>query len=216
VAHYSRDARMLEIYRTGGDIHAMTMERLGIPRPPSKIVNFSTIYRISKRSLAAKISFATGKPYPVDQAGRDIEGFFETYAGVARYHRAAIKFAEERGYVRLLNGFHIPIHGSWQGRKRWATENQVINYPIQGGAGVILKRALAALYKQWRDAGVLGERANIAMQTYDEIGALVRDDYVDQAFVEMKAAMEGAAPELIVPVIAEGGVGLTYAEAKGK
>lgn len=219
LTHYSRDPLLLDIYRANGDIHQATMDALGIERPEAKITNFSCIYRITARTLALKLTFFTGRRWTEAEAQAIIDGYYERYRRVAVYHDAAVAYAEKHGYARTLTGFRAPLT-EWQGRARHSTENRAINYPIQGSVGGIIKRALNALRREWEGAGVLGlpgdARARVAIQaqTYDSINVLARTDFAEEANETMRRIMEASAPELIVPLVTDGGVGPNWAKAK--
>jgi DNA polymerase-1 len=186
----------------------------------------STLYKISKFALARKLAMGTNdwKTYTPAVAQGFIDGFESAYPGVPHYQARAIAYAEERGYSTCLTGFKRPIDewNAWKvdeetGRRyrlRGSCERKAINTPIQASAGGILKRALVALYERWNAAGALDRVVRIVGQTYDEI--IVECDPTVRTAVErdMKELMEGAAPELRVPLVAEGGYGPSWSDAK--
>lgn len=179
----------------------------------------SCIYRITAPSLAVKLTFFTGKRYTPTQAQAIIDSYYSRYPRVGWYHEKAISYAKQHGYAKTLTGFRAPLT-EWEGRLRHYTENRAINYPIQGSVGGILKRALVALYREWSAAGVLGlpgakgVRVAIQAQTYDSINVIARADFAEEANATMQRVMEGAAPELTVPLKTDGGVGPNWAAAK--
>lgn len=217
LAHLSQDPVLLRVYADGGDVHGELMAELGITdRVLAKTTNFSCIYRIGPRSLAVKLTVATGRRFTSAQAGAFIDAFHARFARVRDYHARAIAVAERRGYARSLGGFRMPLPPEEWAARRHYTENRAINYPIQGTVGTILKRALVALHARWRDAGVLGSRVYIQGQTYDEIIVLARDDFSEQASADMRDVMESdvvRAP-LSVRLVTGGGAGSSWQEAK--
>lgn len=222
VAHYSRDRALLQAYHDGLDLHAMTVERVGggIQRRHAKIVNFSTIYRITAPRLATKLSMATNDwgITPATAQGY-IDGFFQAYPGVVEMHAEFIDAARRNGYAETLTGFKRPLT-EWTGRRRWGTENQAINTPIQGSAGGIMKRAQAKLYEVWVERGWLvpgdpgASVVRILSQVHDELIVECRADLAHAVNRDMEVAMETAAPELRVPLTSSGGIGPTWAAAK--
>lgn len=211
VAHISKDPVMLRIYAEDGDIHQQTMDAIGAERPDAKIVNFSVIYRISKKRLAIKLESdeATAAEY--------IKGFHQKYRRIKPYYTKAIEHLDRTGHVPTLTGFKRfldPWAISKKGKSlRHLQENRAINGPIQGSAGGILKLALIRLYRRWEAKGWLGTKAFIVGQTYDEIITRVREELVEEADADIKWAMEGAY-KLRVPLTTEGGSGNTWSEAK--
>lgn len=221
-AHYSRDARLLEAYRTGADLHSLTMERLGIPRRNAKVANFSTIYRISAKSLRIKTALATNDwSRTVAQVQDDIDAWYDLYPGVADMHQRLIEEAERNRYASTLTGFKRPLT-EWSGRRRWGTENQAINTPIQGTAGGLIKRAQVALHTLWGERGWLGDPARgfagakvrWVAQVHDELIVEAMDSVAEQVNDDMDRAMVAAGPELVVPLASSGGIGNSWADAK--
>jgi DNA polymerase I-like protein with 3'-5' exonuclease and polymerase domains len=224
LCHHSRDPVLERVYRDCGDVHAELMTELGIvDRVLAKTTNFSCVYRIGARSLAVKLTVATGRRYTVGEAQACIDAFHARFARVRWYHDAAIESARTRGYARSIGGFRMPLPESeWAARRHYA-ENRAINYPIQGSVGTLLKRMLVALHDKWRGEGVLAGfggtsdgRVQIQGQTYDEVIVLARADFAEQADADMRAVMESptiSAP-LRVPLVSSGGIGNNWQAAK--
>lgn len=175
----------------------------------------STIYRISPPSLAVKIRNTE------EAAEKSIEAFYARYPGIGSYHRKAIAFAAKRGYAQCIDGFKrfldvTPRKNRWSGKMEmsWGSANEAINTPIQGSAGAIAKRAMIDIHEHWVREGVYGDLVILAGQEHDSILAEAREDYADKALALMKLKMENAW-ELRVPLIADGGIGNSWAEAKG-
>jgi DNA polymerase-1 len=181
----------------------------------AKINNFSTIYRISPGSLAVKIRNSE------ENAQKSIEAFYKRYPRVATYHRQAIAFAAKHGYAQTIDGFKrfldtTPRKNRWSGKMEmaWSVANEAINTPIQGSAAALAKRAMIDMHDEWQRLGVYGSQVVLAGQEHDSILAEARDEYADEAMALMKSKMEHAAV-LRVPLVAEGGKGRSWSEAKG-
>lgn len=207
-AHYSQDPSMLRIYREDGDIHAETMAGAGVDRPNAKIMNFSNIYDISAKSLAAKIAFATGQPCSVEEAADRQERFFDKYARIKVYQDAAERYARNHGYARNMFGFRMRIT-DWSGKGRGYSRRKAINYPIQGTLGGMMKLALIGVYDLWEEQGVLNERVAIQGQTYDSMYVEARPDFVEQAGEDMRVIMENVI-KLSVPVKTDLKIGASW------
>lgn len=245
MAHYSRDPGLIECYAGASPVDVHERTRLGmearssagmaVQRGDAKITNFSTIYAISAPSLARKLAMGTNDwtSYTKDVAQGFIDGFFDTYPLVKRYHERAVEYARDHQHATSLTGFKRPIT-AWRERRRDPDTGrsyslygyccrQAINTPIQASAGGILKRALVGLYERWyRPADetvnaarpLLGYNVNIVGQTYDEIIVTNRVEVGEVVRADMKRIMEGAAPELRVPLSVDGGSGPNWSEAK--
>lgn len=219
-AHLSQDEEMMACYILGEDIHAGTLANMqrewaGATRTDAKITNFSTIYRISPASLAVKMRTTE------DKAERSIEAFYDRFKRVSVYHRQAIAYAAKHGYCRTVDGFKrfLDTTPKYNRRSRkmemsWGVQNEAINTPIQGSSGGIAKRAMILLHKRWVTKGVYGVKARIVGNEHDSLITTSRKDFADEAFGDVKECME-AAWQLRVPLVAEGGRGASWAEAKG-
>lgn len=237
MAHYSRDPNLMACYKPGPDgqtvdVHERTRlamqanSAVVVQRGDSKITNFATIYRISAPSLARKLQMGTNDfiTYTDTVAQGFIDGFNNEYTKVPVYHERAIAYAQDRQYATTLTGFKRPIT-RWNERKfskKYGRSismygyccRQAINTPIQGSAGGILKRALVGLYETWKERGELERDVCIMGQTYDEIIVCCTPEMQGSVERTMKLVMEGAAPELRVPLVVEGGSGPNWSAAK--
>lgn len=213
VAHLARCQAMECAYLFGEDLHAMTLNRVQevwpeAKRTDAKIGNFSTIYRITAEALAVKMRCS------IARAQQMIDAFYAVYPEVSTYHDAAIRKGTRDGYVPTLDGYRWYLDRRRDGTLSHHEQNKAINYPVQGSAGGLIKKAMVALHRRWREKDVLGTRAFLVQQTHDELGAEIADDFVEEGANDMRECMESAA-ELRVPVVADGGVGRSWAEAKG-
>lgn len=219
-AHLSQDESMLAAYLFEEDIHQQTLDAMlkfwsGAQRGDAKINNFSTLYRISAPSLAVKMRNTE------EAAEKSIEAFYARYPGIARYHRQAVAFAAKHGHARTIDGFQRPLDTTprknrWSGKMEmgWDVANQAINTPIQGSAGGLVKIAMREIHREWVAKDVWGVKAILTAQEHDSLIAMAKSDYAEEAAATMKQKMESAW-ELRVPLIADGGIGNSWAEAKG-
>lgn len=208
LAHLSQDEAFIEAYTWGDDVHAETLaaiRKLGwaaAERRDAKVVNFSTAYDISPESLAVKMKST------LKQAEASIEGFFLAHPGVSKYHAQAIRFGEQKGYVRTIDGYRFYPDGAPYKNKR-----KFINYPIQGSAGGLAKKAQIALHDRWLAEGLYGEQVRFAGQIHDSIIACSREDIAGRIAEDMVELMCNQF-KLRVPIEVEGGIGRTWKEAK--
>ena len=162
-AFYCRDPKMLETYRTGGDIHAATTSVIfGIlyaqavdknapdykeRRTIVKNVNFGVFYGLFPRGLQRTLRFKAG----LDKSLSDCEGIISNlkagYLNLSCWQEQARRAAAARQYTQTFLGRRRYLPGirsqDW-GRKSFA-ERCALNTPIQGTAADILKLALARL-----------------------------------------------------------------------
>ena len=214
MAHLSRDARLLEAFTLGEDVHKATAaEVMGVPlaevtnemRRAAKAINFGLLYGMSAFGLAKQINASRS------QAQAYIELYFSRYPGVKRYMDETRALAAKQGFVETLFGRKLPVReiNSKNAAMRQAAERAAINAPLQGSAADIIKRAMIAV-----DAQLKLQRfdATLLMQVHDELVLEVREDQVEAVSAMLKVAMGGVA-SLDVPLLVEVGVGGNWDEA---
>lgn len=221
MAHFSRDEEMTACYVLDEDIHQGTLDILVAEafkdaiRSDAKIVNFSTLYRITAMRLAVKMKSS------VPRAERAIDAFFKRFPRVPVYHRQAINFAVKHGYAQTIDGFKrfLDVKPSYNRRERrmepisWGEANKAINTPVQGSAAAMAKKAMIDAHKLWVNKGVYESQVIFSGQEHDSITFSARHAYAPTALVELKHCMENSF-KLRVPVVAEGGLGPSWGEAK--
>ena len=85
-----------------------------------------------------------------------------------------------------------------------------MNMPLQGTASDIIKKAMIAVDKALKDAGL---KAGLIMQVHDELIVDTPVEETEAVANILKREMEGAAT-LAVPLIADVGIGDNWLEAK--
>lgn len=162
LAYFSKDKAMAEVFSSGGSIHKYTASKFFGPGysdeqyKHAKAINFSAVYQTTPQGMAVKQGIS------VAQAQEFIEGFTHVYpeawASILRQKADGIR----TGYVTTLDGHKIKIP-KYTPEGFPETEEGIgrkaVNYPIQGSAAEILRRAL--LYME-----DLGNPIN--MQIHDE------------------------------------------------
>ncbi len=216
LAHISNDEAMIEAFRSGQDVHAMTAAKVyGVPleevtgemRSSCKAVNFGIVYGISDFSLAQDIG-VTKK-----EAAAFIQSYLETYPGVARYMDEIKASAKEKGYVETLFGRrrYLPELKSKQFNLRSFGERVAMNTPIQGTAADIIKVAMVRVYDRLRAEGL---ESRLILQVHDEL--ILEAPKHEAARVEalLREEMESAFA-MRVPLVAEAHSGYDWYTAKG-
>jgi DNA polymerase-1 len=207
-------ALLKDAFRQGVDIHALTASQVfEVPlatldketRRKAKAINFGIIYGISAFGLSKYLSCTPA------EAADYIRAYFERYPEVRVYMDRCRAFARQHGFVKTLFGrrCHVPgIHEKNPARRGFA-ERQAINAPLQGSAADIIKRAMIrvpdALAAAKLDAAML-------LQVHDELLFEVPEAQLDETAAVVRRVMEDAVT-LTVPLVAEAGSGVTWAEA---
>ncbi len=211
-------APLREAFLEGQDIHAITASQVfGVPvegmdpmvRRQAKAINFGIIYGISPFGLAQNLRI------PQADAKAYIDAYFERYPGIRAYMDAQKEICRRQGFVTTLFGrkIHVPAIKDKNPARRNFAERAAINAPIQGTAADIIKRAMIRVPPALARAG-LGAR--MLLQVHDELLFEVPEAEVEETSALVREVMENAcAPvlELPVPLVAEAGVGESWADA---
>ena len=219
-AFYCRDDKMLETYRTGGDIHEQTASVIygagqhdKEQRVIAKSVNFGTFFGLFARGLQRTLKFKAGLNVTLDQCERIIANLKAGYPKLSEWQEDAKALARRRHYSETWLGRrrYLPDIASTDWGKRSYAERCSLNSPIQGTAADILKLALGRII-----AG-LSERPWLRplLQVHDELVFELPEDKVADAIHFIKKCME-AQPfsEFDVPIVAEAAVGTRFGDMK--
>jgi DNA polymerase-1 len=228
-AFYCRDKRMLETYRTGGDIHAQTTSIIyRIPfeeaadknaphykerRTIAKNCNFGVFYGLFPTGLQRTLKFKAGLNPTLSECETIIQNLKSGYPGLAKWQDEVKKRAAVSCYSETWLGrrrYLLGIRSSDWGKKSFA-ERCALNTPIQGTAADILKLACGRIISG------LPERLWLKpmLQIHDELVFELPEDKVDEAVVFIKECMETQPfPEFDVPIVAEASVGRNFGEMK--
>ncbi len=214
LAHFADLPALRESFRNGEDIHARTAsEVFGVPmagmdpltRRRAKAINFGIIYGISAFGLARQLGIGPG------EARFYIDAYFARYPGIRDYMERTKEEARIHGYVTTPFGRRcwVPGIAEKSGPRRGYAERQAINAPLQGGAADIIKRAMVRLPRAMAEAGLT---ARLLLQVHDELLFEAPEAEAETLAAVARQVMESAA-QLAVPLVAETGAGLTWADA---
>ncbi|MFV8749686.1 DNA polymerase I [Nannocystaceae bacterium ST9] len=214
LAHVTGDARLVEAFTLGLDVHARTAAQLfavGVDevdreqRGIGKLVNFATIYGQGATALSQILGVAR------KQAQTYIDEYFEYYQGVRAWLDATIAQAHRDGYVETLLGRrrYVPELSSNNLQDRQGGERIAANTPIQGSAADICKLAMLTIATDLRAAEL---STRMVLQIHDELLFEAPEAEVERVCAIVRERMEHAHP-LRVPLVVDVGVGNTWAEA---
>ena len=215
LAHIANDETMINAFKNGEDIHAVTASQvLGIPlsevtkqqRSSAKAVNFGIVYGIGEFSLAQDLHIS------VKEAKAYIDSYLEKYHGVRNYMSEIKEQAKKDGYVKtMMNRIrYIPELKSPNYNIRQFGERVALNTPIQGTAADIIKLAMVRV-----DQRLISEnlKSRLILQVHDELIVEAAEDEVDEVKKILSEEMQGAM-ELRVPLKVDMSVGHSWFDAK--
>ncbi len=207
MAHLSGDTALLEAFAAGEDIHSATAARLfgkelkevtSDERRKAKTANFGIIYGISAFGLSQRLDISRAESKSI------IEGYFASYPAVKEYMDAAVESARTEGFVTTLFGRRRYLRDitSRNAVARGVAERNAINAPIQGSAADIMKLAMIAIWRRFKQEGVA---SRMVMQVHDEVVIDMLRSEEQQVRAIVTQEMENAA-SLSVRLLAEAGV----------
>lgn len=171
LASMSSDDELIEAYKSGNDIHAITASKVfhvpldevtDLQRRNAKAVNFGIVYGISSFGLGADLSISR------EEASNYIKDYFKSYTGIKTFLDNAKDFAKKNGYsVTLYNRRRpIPEISSSNFMQRGFGERVAMNAPIQGTAADIMKIAMINVYNRLISENL---ESRIILQVHDEL-----------------------------------------------
>jgi DNA polymerase-1 len=197
VADFADDNTMLNAFKHGDDIHAITAAKIyHVPvesvtknqRRNAKTANFGIIYGISAFGLSSRLGI------PRSEAKELIDNYFATFPGIRQYMSDSIECAKTNGYVETRMGRKrmLPDINSRNPVVRGYAERNAVNAPIQGSAADIIKRAMVDIAREMKKTGV---KSKMIMQVHDELNFDVVPEeleYMQKLVAEkMEAAYRG-------------------------
>jgi DNA polymerase-1 len=213
LAHLAQEEALIEAFRRGEDIHDRTALKVFGPasgldkhelRRRAKIINYALLYGKTAFTLARDIGVTS------TVAQEFIDAYFGGFPRVRAFIDATIANARAIGYVETMFGRRrmVPELNSRNGQIRQGAERMTVNFPIQGTAADILKRAMLRVH-----AALRSEKARMILTVHDELLVESPEESAAQIAESVRGAMQGAA-ELAVPLTVDVGVGPNWREAK--
>ena len=215
LAHMSGDARLIEAFSRGEDIHSRTAQEIfGVlpalqtheHRRMAKAINYGVIYGLSAFGLAARTGTSR------TEAQLYIDEYFHRYGKVKEFLDGCVEEARRSGRVRTLFGRLRPIPeiNSKDANARNRAEREAMNTPLQGTAADLMKLAMVKVHACLRRERM---QTRMILTVHDELVFEAPEAEVDAACEIAKAEMEGAYA-MRVPIHVDLGVGENWKEAK--
>ncbi|MEB3200396.1 MAG: DNA polymerase I [Synechococcaceae cyanobacterium] len=231
LTHLSGEEPLLEAYRNGDDVHALTARLLlekdeitAEERRVGKTINFGVIYGMGPQRLSRETGLGQA------EAKLFLSRYRERYPRLFLYLELQERLALSRGWVETILGRRRYFHfdqaglGRLRGRnpeeidlevaRRGGMEAQQLraaaNAPIQGSSADIIKLAMVQLH------GALQARqlpARLLLQVHDELVLEAAPEALDTVLELTRHTMEQAV-KLDVPLQVETGHGLNWMDAK--
>jgi DNA polymerase-1 len=216
LAHLAQEQALVEAFRNGEDIHDRTALKVfgtssGLSahelRRRAKIINYALLYGKQAFTLARDI----GVPRPEAQAF--IDAYFAGFPAVRKFIDDLLVQARETGVVKTMFGRRrlVPDLNNRNYQLRGEAERKAVNFPIQGTAADILKRAMIDVHDAL--STLAGGRARMILTVHDELLFETPKEAADETAAAVRSLMEQAVT-LAVPLEVDVGVGENWKEAK--
>jgi len=164
LAHLSQDKLLLKAFNEDdADMHTLTATLLyhvtadavtPDMRSVAKTLNFGVIYGMSSRKLSVDAGIGE------DEAETYIETFFDQYSGVSDFRAECQRKAADDGFIKTILGRRLYFaEGKYIGTR-------ALNYPIQGSAADVIKKAMVACAKAIKDKDL---KTVMILQVHDEL-----------------------------------------------
>ena len=193
-AFLSGDKKLIEIFKTGQDVHtAVASEVFGVPpesvnkemRIKAKTINFGVMYGMGVTALQKNIGTDRA------EAQAFLDGYFNKFFGLAQYLEDVKRQTAKNGYTETFFGRrrYFPEINSKLPFIRASAERMAINAPIQGTGADITKLAMIEIDK-FLESKNLKNDVNLLLQVHDELVYEVKESIVDSVVPEIKKIME--------------------------
>jgi DNA polymerase I len=215
LAHFSEDPLLVDAFRRGDDIHALTASQVfGVPpmlldaehRRRAKAVNFGIIYGLSPFGLSQQLGIEQR------EAKKFIDAYFEKYKGVRQFIDRILEETRREQKVRTLFGRIRPIPdiNSKNANMRGFAERTAVNTPLQGTAADLIKLAMIRIDQKLRERNL---KARMLLQVHDELVFELPHSELDTIRALVRDSMENIYP-LKVPLVVEVGVGPNWIDVE--
>lgn len=170
---------MLEAYRNGADLHAITAAQLNgyefkdfmmLPddirdelRSGGKAGNFGLIYGMGAPGFQDYAFSTYGVKMTEQESVTKRNAFFELYSRLPEWHNEYKNYAKLKGYVRSPLGRirHLPLINSADREAKAQAERQSINSPVQSCLSDMMQLAMILIDKEY------GDQVEMFMMTHD-------------------------------------------------
>jgi DNA polymerase I len=194
----SNDPKLVEIFRSGEDVHAaVAAEVFGVKRDAvssdmrrqAKVINFGILYGMGVNALKENLGSDR------ETAQKFYNDYFKEFSGLATYLENVKADVYKKGYTETLFGRrrYFPDIKSRLPFIRAAAERMAINAPIQGSQSDIIKKAMISIH-DFLQKNKLQDSFKMVLQVHDElIFEATKKDSLEIA-KQIKEIMENVLP----------------------
>lgn len=220
-AFLSGDEKLMEIFKSGGDIHAGVASHVfGVPREKvdhemrrrAKVINFGIIYGMGVNALRGNLGTSR------DEAKAFYDEYFKNFSGLATYLEQTKYSAAKYGYTETFFGRrrYFPGIKSKLPFIRASNERMAINAPLQGTSADIIKLAMLRVNDYIVEQG-LSEKVFLILTIHDELVYEISEDVAAKVVPKIKDIMEHIVQPKDwngLPLVVNSSIGKNWGEMK--
>lgn len=217
----SGDKKLIEIFKTGQDVHAgvaaqvfnvAPQEVTSDMRRRAKVINFGILYGMGVNALRVNLGEDTSRA----EAQEFLNAYFNTFTRLAEYLEETKAYARENGYTLTMFGRRRHFPGIQSGAPfiRAAAERMAINAPVQGTAADVMRIAMLRVDECIKKQQI-EKAAQPLLQVHDELVFEIKTSELEKCIPLLKAAMESALDDKNtegVPLLVDVAVGKNWKE----
>jgi DNA polymerase-1 len=193
LAHYCQDPFLLEVFRTGRDLHKETSVILfgedfkSEDRMIAKMLNFGLVYGRSAQSIALE------RGIPLLEAQKIMDDYFAQMPQVLGWLETTRNRAVKEGYLVTEMG-RMRRFGLITDKNLREIRNQASNFPVSSIASDICLTALMNIHEEFKQRRI----AKILLMVHDSILSECRKEDAKEVTEIVTRHMEAAPPKVLV------------------
>lgn len=211
MAHLSKDASLIEAFKSGEDLHSTVASIVfGVApqdvdpemRRQIKAMSYGLAYGLSAYGLAQQLDLS-----PTDAAVL-MDQYYARFGGIRDYLKSVVKEAATKGYTETILGRrrYLPDLIHENRARREVAERMALNAPIQGSAADIIKVAMLNVERALKSESL---NSRLILQVHDELILEVAPGEEVQLSDLVRREM-GNAAQLTVPLDVNIGIGTSW------
>jgi len=211
LAHFSKDAALMEAFNNGVDIHMATAiklfgeEEAKEKRSFAKSVNFGLLYGMGPKKLSDELGISTG------DAKEIITNYFASFPTVKNFLESIQERVKIDGYVEtILERRRLFDYESANGMQKAAFMRESVNTVFQGSAADLIKLSMNQIDSMIQEENL---DAFMLLQIHDELIFEIKEEKVEEISKRFVHTMENVL-ELDVPLVCSVSVGDSWGELK--
>ncbi|TNF43871.1 MAG: DNA polymerase I [Epsilonproteobacteria bacterium] len=211
LAHFSKDAALLDAFNNDVDIHLATSiklfgeEEAKEKRNFAKSVNFGLLYGMGPKKLSDELGITSG------EAKEIITNYFASFPTVKNFLEGIQERVKIDGYVEtILKRRRMFDYESANGMQKAAFMRESVNTVFQGSAADLIKLSMNEIDTMIREENL---DADMLLQIHDELIFEVKEEKVEEISKRFVHTMENVL-ELDVPLECSVSVGDSWGELK--